>query len=729
MSENLKRAVAQWINTFPDLTRECHFFEDLSDGVLLYEILAQISPVYFGDLDEISPECPDLHSKIANLEVLARGIEQYYISELHQIEFSSGVNLEHVAEGDEGALLALVEQAMGAVVQCADKDVYIQAILGLPFEDQQELMHLIQKVMTAASVEGPSGDSEDTLDVSPLTYEVEVQLADARRQFEEERHQLAARADELQALSESRAERIARLEADLAQAQQQAEDSDERLSELRRDTSAQLQVLQQAVDTRDAQAESMKTQVEDAARLESEHRAMRDELDALQARAAQAAKHEELIEKLRERLEEVGPLKQLIASLREENTRHIEKALDLEEQLEHVPALRAQLEALKEQRTTTDATKEDLHKEHCRLRAEHELLTEQHGTLEGEAAHLRGKVAELQERLVEASVAAPSGNVGATSLADEMRDDLGSSRQAIAEKRRLRNELEAERCTVAELRAELDALKAEGTRVPGSPEGPEATETHARAEELRAKLTAQAGKLEKARRAHDRAEQELQTMRKQFAPLVTKVREYEAELAQARETIVQQAAKIEGTSGLLTGDEQRELIDAKARFQKQNQDLMAQLDAKEAETRKLLGELMSYAVLAKRLEEDKQKLVHELARCKEEQQNSDRITTVLKESRADALQRSERHGKLLSTAFYGMVREMYLTQGRLHLPRAAPPSYHYLAAHGPAAQSTGASAPRLAYHRVRNYPARYAQAPASSWLSVERAVRLGFPER
>jgi hypothetical protein len=118
----------------------------LAQGVLLSEIMKQISPTFF-DID-LSQGTSWAGHKMNNAHLI-RGLEEYYRSE-HDKDFvlMDILNLDRLSqEHNLEDLFVLSEFIVGAAVQCADKQHYINNIMSMSEESQGTLMNLAKSLM------------------------------------------------------------------------------------------------------------------------------------------------------------------------------------------------------------------------------------------------------------------------------------------------------------------------------------------------------------------------------------------------------------------------------------------------------------------------------------------------------------------------------------------------------------------------------------------------------
>lgn len=109
------------------------------------------------------------------------------------------------------------------------------------------------------------------------------------------------------------------------------------LSFARRDLASQQ--LQEELDSRDRTIMELKKKVEESAKAAQEVRRLRDELDIMRERVAEAAASEERVNRLKKKLEETSANR--AKSLDEENEAQAKHAAEMEEMSRKLAAMKA----------------------------------------------------------------------------------------------------------------------------------------------------------------------------------------------------------------------------------------------------------------------------------------------------------------------------------------------------------------------------------------------------
>ena len=118
------------LNTFDGLSAPCQCLDDLTDGVILTEAMAQIAPAHF---DTSSLKRGVGGNSIlcgTNLQKLLRNLRDFYSEELGQTLSPAAVDSALIAsEKDPTETAKLVELVLGAAVQCEQAGAYIARIM------------------------------------------------------------------------------------------------------------------------------------------------------------------------------------------------------------------------------------------------------------------------------------------------------------------------------------------------------------------------------------------------------------------------------------------------------------------------------------------------------------------------------------------------------------------------------------------------------------------------
>ena len=331
MDDSFSRDIPLWVSTFQGLPLVDDVAE-LCDGVLLTEVLAQISPKHFDYA--LTRGTSSWAGHKVNLSYLSRGLEDYY-REDHAKFFAilDCVNVDRLAqEKDLGELKHLMEWIVGAAVQCRDKQRYINNIMGMSEESQQTLMNLAKAQMQRASGPPPS--------VSEGPEAVAGELEDERDAL---RGRLAAVEDEREqhflACAQLRGEAEANAKASSVELKMRAQAFDDMQEELNRRNANLRQELDHAHERESDLRASLKGDYEqrsgkDSAKWENQIRRLEEEKDILTGKLEDFSKLKSQGERQRDKIEEMDgvckALRDRLGVVEESNAKRLDRILELE---------------------------------------------------------------------------------------------------------------------------------------------------------------------------------------------------------------------------------------------------------------------------------------------------------------------------------------------------------------------------------------------------------------
>ncbi|KAM9958901.1 hypothetical protein ACTFIW_012491 [Dictyostelium discoideum] len=219
--------------------------------------------------------------------------------------------------------------------------------------------------------------------------------------------------------------------------------------------------LHMQVESKEKQLSELKKKVDEANRLANENRSLRDEIDILREKAANAEATEEKLKKHQKKIEEIGDLKKKIKELEDQNDSYIQQTLDLEEQLSKNNTYRTQADSGKQQISSLKIELAKLELSLKSVKEDRDKLSESLNTVELERDSLQSQVTNLRNTIdnqqqeyetkfvdLQSSISLNSGGSGG--LGDEVID--GSTKERIARLERDNKRLKE----VAEKASELE---------------------------------------------------------------------------------------------------------------------------------------------------------------------------------------------------------------------------------------------------------------------------------
>lgn len=318
--------IPMWINTFEGLSMTCNDVTDLCDGVLLSEVLSQISSEYF--------QIPVIHdsnlaSHKSNITLVISSIENYFHMQMGKDFNLDFIDVDGITGQDLEELAKIMEFVVGAAVVCQDKEKFISRIMQLPQGNQQTIFYFAKAIVDREST--PVGDEamapdpviadNGTVDrlrqrVSDLEARI-TRLVDERSSYENQLQESKLEAGQLEGLNSA-------LQNELDNLKQQLGEENDRLSE----------TLQKKEDeNREMETISNRIGVEKV-RLENQMHKMADENDILHGKVKELEKMKEREEKLRRKLQEAEGFKTRIKDLEGLNSERQDAIMRLGQEVE-----------------------------------------------------------------------------------------------------------------------------------------------------------------------------------------------------------------------------------------------------------------------------------------------------------------------------------------------------------------------------------------------------------
>lgn len=369
MRKSQETAILEFLNQFPTLTgTPPNSLTDLSDGVALFEALAEISLDHFDpttiarDIDE------NWALKLTNLRKLIKNLEVYYNEDLAKSYDFDSIDISGIArsgENNEKHIATLFGLVAAAAVQCEDRGVFVQRIMGMGADSQMEMKDLIEGTLTKLKdVDNDDDDDDDNNVQMGDGVENEIEFNGASSSFDNNNIMRAQSSvdDDAEELMEARAE-IDRLKSELwnnshnvaessteeaeAKAANQklrlfAEDLQERLQ----DREGELMDMEQGARMTKRNLEEITVEVE---QLREKNRLLEDEMSVAQSQVSQLRKAEASVLTYRKKLESVGVMNMQMQELEDQSATYLRQIVDLENSVKTIPSLQKKIADLTEQ--------------------------------------------------------------------------------------------------------------------------------------------------------------------------------------------------------------------------------------------------------------------------------------------------------------------------------------------------------------------------------------------
>ncbi|XP_076245826.1 hook microtubule tethering protein [Calliopsis andreniformis] len=373
MDDQQLNNLIKWLDTF-DLQVPHSTVEDISDGVALADVLAQIAPEWFTAAWRAKIKA-DVNSnwrlKVSNLKKIIEAVMEYYIECLNQ-QLSGYVKPDATKIGehcDNYELRRLLQLILGCAVNCNQKQQYITRIMSMEETVQQAIMQSIQEL--ESNMHGPrlslgTSLNFESLDVADGTQQrllAELQLTvDMKEQLAQKCHELD---QQLSLLQEEKAALVAENKK-LQERLDEFENPEEtgsilKYSGLRKQVEALKDELFKVETSRDdyrlkvelleKEVLELQSRQEDLQKAAEEANHLKDEIDALRETADKVSKYELTIESYKKKMEDLSDLRRQVKILEDKNLEYLQSKIDYEEESKRTAMLRNHLDACKQQLT------------------------------------------------------------------------------------------------------------------------------------------------------------------------------------------------------------------------------------------------------------------------------------------------------------------------------------------------------------------------------------------
>ncbi|KAF9208492.1 hypothetical protein BGZ49_008677 [Haplosporangium sp. Z 27] len=462
----LSEAFEYWVNTFENISRPVRHISDLSDGIILFEVAADIDSKWFKLIRSADMGDNWVH-KYNNLKKLYKLVTRYLEEKLGQsLAKLDPPNLNAIAkDGDSIELLKLCELLIAVAVQCDNNQAYIQKIQTLPHAVQRALMHSLELIIEALN----SGSTRES-DIEEINMDQELaQLHSERDELERGNHQLVAelqnmnrKYDELLNEREDLKQRI----RDLEKASVQASQTGKSDFLMRAEIDHLRQDLQKSEERRQEQELVINNQMKaiaDLSKAEAELSAkadeavrLKDKLDEYKHAIDKLQKTENVIEKYKKKLEEGADLRRQMKAVEDQNMELLDRNREIEEEYRKVLAFKSLMESYKEQILTLETKNSALAKEKNRIEYESRQQHQQLQQLEADRQRDGEQMQMLEDKVRELEFSGGQGVPLSNDLQDMETDDLESSLLG-----QRASQVTEYKLTISKLERELKSLKEE----------------------------------------------------------------------------------------------------------------------------------------------------------------------------------------------------------------------------------------------------------------------------
>ncbi|CAG9329763.1 HOOK3_3 [Blepharisma stoltei] len=313
---DLEQSLLVWLNR-NSKTVKAKSLTDLSDGVLLYDLMSQVHPEIFIPSLINHDVRENFALRLGNLSKLKKCLEKYY-TEVLDIPYTKLV--EHIEisaiarSADIQNLISLIELVMGAILNCEAKETYISRILELNEAIQAELMVFIQRILN--KLQDPKELSEDksTSQLRQENRSLYLQLDELRNSLNE--------------IVQIQTELIKERDEGLEKIKVLEDEVERKVNRRSQNADMSLMQLENQLNLKDGIIQDLKSQINEIKKDSlREASSLRDELDVAHEKIMQLTKVEATLEQYKKRLEDVNTYKKKIKDLEDEKEA-LEKSLN-----------------------------------------------------------------------------------------------------------------------------------------------------------------------------------------------------------------------------------------------------------------------------------------------------------------------------------------------------------------------------------------------------------------
>jgi len=422
-------AFVEWINTFEHKSHEVDSLVELTDGVILSQVLQEIDPSWFKVLYPVTETSDNWMLRFNNLKKLHKLIVRYYEEILGQdIESIPSVNLNAIAkDADTKDLLRLCQLVVALAVQSDNNNMYIEMIQSLTQKSQHALMVSIEEIMSQINdVHGALNDEAEDLGSaisSPLgssqQYQAEVEKLQAERKkleasqktLRQQYDDLRSRYEDLEADKEDLRSRLFEMDAAVTQANDTGKADfimRTEIEHLKQDllrSEDRRQETELLLEKQNSKIAEHERKNEELSKVASQVEHLEDQLEEYKHTEEKLHKMENAIEKYKKRLEDSADLKRQIKALEEQNATLMERNHQVEDEYRKVLAFKTLMDSYKEQVHNLENDKSDILIEKQKVE---EALRKAEGrcdVLEQDKARDQEQIHSLEDQLAELELA------------------------------------------------------------------------------------------------------------------------------------------------------------------------------------------------------------------------------------------------------------------------------------------------------------------------------------
>jgi len=418
MSES---TVLEFLNQCPTLTATTppESFDDLTDGVVLFEALAEISLDHF----DVTTIARDIGSnwalKQTNLRKVVRNLEEYFLSVLNKrLDLSDKVDIGLIARHENSERVQAHDQIVtlfsfiaAAAVQCEDNSVFVSRIMNMAQDKQMVMKELIENALGGLEEEGGGVDDQNSESDSDDDEELDFNGSQSMlvNLLEEKLNLANVEIEKLQEKNNSEELLAANEKLRLF-----AEDLQERLQE----SELELTENEKELAKSKRSVEELSSKV--ASLLES-NKLLEDEMSVANSQVAQLRKAEASVLTYRKKLEDAALTTQQMQELEDQSATYLRQIVDLENSVKTIPALKKtvaeyslKLQQYEKQQEDSAGNDEAKDAELINIRNQLKAVVSSKKILEEELARVQHEAEEAERERNETTKSSSVNGVGVT---------------------------------------------------------------------------------------------------------------------------------------------------------------------------------------------------------------------------------------------------------------------------------------------------------------------------
>eukprot|EP00002_Diphylleia_rotans_P013149 TRINITY_DN2561_c0_g1_i4.p1 TRINITY_DN2561_c0_g1~~TRINITY_DN2561_c0_g1_i4.p1 ORF type:complete len:552 (+),score=169.15 TRINITY_DN2561_c0_g1_i4:105-1760(+) len=293
-----------WVNSFPNRSKDAYRLEDLYDGVVLTQVFHNIDATYF-PIDTLKTnDLDNFELVLSNCKKLVRNLQTYFSEVFHlsrELHLHK-VDASRIANSSAADIAIVIELSVYAAVQSDGKARWVQNMMRLDASTQAVLKGVIEKILswTQEEPESPQANSQEIQNLNRELSEKTILLeAEMKKNAK-----LVAEIDKLQ--EQEQVWKSREMELSLKN-----ENLERQYRDLQKTTENDKQMIYQLGDEvarmQTTMDEFRKTKAE-LARVSEEAKDLKQQLEAMSDLQERLEKSEAQVERYKKRIEDLGDL-------------------------------------------------------------------------------------------------------------------------------------------------------------------------------------------------------------------------------------------------------------------------------------------------------------------------------------------------------------------------------------------------------------------------------------